>query len=206
MRSQPAIMGPIDGAMSDITQILEAARRGEPGSIERLTEELYGQLRALAQREMRGERADHTLEPTALVHELYLRLLAGEDAPEFQNRAHFFGAAATAIRRLLVEHARARARLKRGNGRARVEIDEEALAEIAAGGDERLLALDEVLERLSAFDPQKAKLVELRFFAGCSVEEVGRTLGVSESTIAREWRLARAWLQGQLEGPTVDGP
>ena len=191
--------------MSDITRILDEARRGDPGSIERLTERLYTELRQVARREMRAERADHTLEPTALVHELYLRLLAGENAPSFQNSAHFFGAAATAVRRLLVEHARARARQKRSGGRARVELDEQVLA-APEGRDERLLALDEVLERFAAFDPDKAKLVELRFFAGLSVEEVARALEVSESTVAREWRLARAWLQGQIEGSAIDGP
>jgi len=189
--------------MSDITRILEEARRGDPGSVERLTERLYGELRRLAQREMRAERADHTLEPTALVHELYLRLLAGEDAPGFENRAQFFAAAATAIRRLLVEHARARARQKRAGGRKRVELDESLAA--TGGGDERLLEIEDVLERLAAFDPQKARLVELRFFAGLSVEEAARALGVSESTVAREWRLARAWLQGQLDESFVDG-
>ena len=191
--------------MSDITLILEAARRGDPGSVERLTERLYGELRRLAEREMRGERADHTLEPTALVHELYLRLLAGEDAPGFENRAHFFGAAATAIRRLLVEHARARGRAKRSGGGKRVQLDEEALPAAVEVADERLLALESVLERLATLDPQKARIVELRFFAGCSVEEVARALGTSESTIAREWRFARAWMQAQLAGSTADG-
>lgn len=192
------------GRMSDITRILEAARRGDPGSVEQLTERLYSELRRLARHEMRAERVDHTLEPTALVHELYLRLLAGEDAPGFENRAHFFAAASTAIRRLLVEHARARARAKRSGGHNRVEFDEELLP-VTRAGDERLLAVEDALERLAVFDPQKAKIVELRFYAGCPVEEVARALGVSESTIAREWRLARAWLQGQLEGSGVDG-
>ncbi len=190
--------------MSDITRILEEARRGEPGSVERLTERLYAELRRLARFEMRAERADHTLEPTALVHELYLRVLAGEEAPGFENRAHFFAAAATAIRRLLVEHARARGRQKRSGGRARVELEDRAGPE-GADTDERLLALEAALERLAAFDPQKARIVELRFFTGCSVEDVARALGVSESTVAREWRLARAWLHGQLRAPD-DGP
>ena len=191
--------------MSDITRILEETRRGEPGSLERLTERLYGELQELARHEMRAERAGHTLGPTALVHELYLRLSAGGDTPSFENRAHFFGAAATAIRRLLVEHARARGRQKRAGGRKRVELDDETTAGPTTPlGDERLLALEAALERLAAYDAQKAKIVELRFFAGCSVEDVAHALGVSESTIAREWRFARAWLQGQLEG-AADG-
>ena len=156
--------------MSDITRILEETRRGEPGSVERLTERLYTEMQALARREMQKERADHTLNATALVHELYLRLLAGEDTLAFQSRAHFFGAAATAIRRLLVEHARARERTKRGGGARRVELDE-ALAPASPDGDARILALEAALERFAKLDAHKAKIVELRFFAGLSVEE-----------------------------------
>lgn len=190
--------------MSDITRILEEARRGEPGSVERLTDRLYDELRQLARREMRAERADHTLEPTALVHELYLRLLSGEDAPTFENRAHFFAAAAHAIRRLLVEHARSRSRLKRGGDKKRQQMDEQALP-FPEENDGRVLALEAALERLAGFDPQRARIVELRFFAGCTSEEAAAALGISESTVAREWRLARAWLHGQLEGQSLDG-
>lgn len=190
--------------MADITRILDEARRGEPGSVERLTDRLYEELRQLARREMRAERADHTLEPTALVHELYLRLLSGDSAPSFENRAHFFAAAGHAIRRLLVEHARARSRLKRGGDHGRVELDEHTLA-LPEASDGRVLALEAALEQLAAFDPQRARLVELRFFAGCTAEEAAAALGISESTVAREWRLARAWLQDQLDRPMLDG-
>ncbi len=190
--------------MSDVTRILEEVRRGEPGSVERLTDRLYGELRQLARREMRAERADHTLEPTALVHELYLKLLSGADTPSFQNRAHFFAAAANALRRLLVEHARARARLKRGGDRQRVEIDELTLP-FSEEHDARVLALEAALERLAQVDPQRARLVELRFFGGCTAEEAGAALAMSESTVTREWRLARAWLQDQLDGRARDG-
>lgn len=189
--------------MSDITRLLADARGGDAEALRRVTDRLYTELGELARREMRGERADHTLEPTALVHELYLRLLA-EDAPSFENRAHFFASAAVAIRRLLIEHARARSRHKRGGARDRehVKLDEQA----APVGDERLLALHEALERLAEFDPSKARLVELRFFAGCTVQEAAQVLGVSESTVAREWRLARAWLQAQLGELPPDAP
>ena len=189
--------------MSDITRLLADARGGDAEALRRVTDRLYAELGDVARREMRGERPDHTLEPTALVHELYLRLLA-EDAPSFENRAHFFASAAVAIRRLLIEHARARSRHKRGGGRERVALDEQAAP--APASDERLLALHEALERLAEFDPQKARLVELRFFAGCTVEESAHVLGVSESTVAREWRLARAWLQAQLGELPPDGP
>jgi RNA polymerase sigma factor (TIGR02999 family) len=191
--------------MSDITRLLADARGGDAEALRRVTDRLYVELGQLARREMRGERPDHTLEPTALVHELYLRLLA-EDAPTFENRAHFFASAAVAIRRLLIEHARARARHKRGGGRERVTLDGLATPAAAAADDEQLLAVHEALERLAQFDPQKARLVELRFFAGCSVEEVAQVLGVSESTVAREWRLARAWLQAQLGELPPDEP
>lgn len=190
--------------MSEITRLLADARGGDAQALKKVTDRLYVELGELARREMRSERPDHTLEPTALVHELYLRLLA-EDAPNFENRAHFFASAAVAIRRLLIEHARARSRHKRGGARDRehVALDQQAAP---PAGDERLLALHEALERLAEFDPQKARLVELRFFAGCTVQEVAQVLGVSESTIAREWRLARAWLAAQLGELPPDEP
>jgi RNA polymerase sigma factor (TIGR02999 family) len=188
--------------MSDITRLLADARGGDAEAMRRVTDRLYAELGDLARREMRGERADHTLEPTALVHELYLRLLA-EDAPTFENRAHFFASAAVAIRRLLIEHARARSRHKRGGARdrERVPLDQQPAP---PASDERLLSLHEALEKLAEFDPQKARLVELRFFAGCTVQEAAQVLGVSESTVAREWRLARAWLAAQLGEPPAD--
>lgn len=194
-----------DGS-TDVTQVLQRVRRGDEHAVEQLVELLYDELRALAQHAMAAERADHTLEPTALVHEAYLRLVKGDDAKAFENRAHFFAAAATAIRRVLVEHARRRLRLKRGGDRARLEF-----ADVVEGGaptpvrDERVVALDAALEKLSSFDAAKARLVELRYFAGMSVPEAALALGVSESTIAREWRVARAWLQGELQDPRAHG-
>lgn len=181
----------------DLTQVLQRAGEGDPAAARRLSELLYDELKSLARREMAGERPDHTLQPTALVHEAYLRLVAGEDA-RFENRAHFFGAAAAAIRRVLVEHARARGRLKRGEGRARIDL--EAVEPEAPLRDEELLSLDEALRRLAEFAPDKARLVELRFFAGATIPEAARMLGVSETTVQRDWRFARAWLQGELEG------
>jgi RNA polymerase sigma factor (TIGR02999 family) len=190
--------------MADITRILAAVNRGEAGARSQLAASVYDELRGLASERMRGERSDHTLEPTALANELYLRLLGGA-APVFESRAHLFGAAASAIRRLLVEHARARARIKRGGEFARVELDVDSEPELARS-DEQLLALEAALERLAAVDARKARLVELRFFAGCSVAEAAQALDVSESTLAREWRVTRAWLRGQLEERLADGP
>ncbi|MFG0316842.1 MAG: sigma-70 family RNA polymerase sigma factor [Planctomycetota bacterium JB042] len=190
--------------MNELTRILENAERGDEGASERLAALVYDELREMARREMRGERRDHTLQPTALVNEAYLRLL-GDEGTSFENRAHFFGAAASAIRRVLVEHARRRSRLKRGGGRERIDLDE-ALDAADPIRDDRLLALDEAMERLASFDEAKARLVELRFFAGMTVPEIARARRVSESTVAREWRLARSWLQGALDEEPPDGP
>ena len=183
--------------MVDLPRILKQAQEGHAGASEELAALLYGELREIARREMAAERVDHTLQPTALVHEAYLRLGGGE-TPSFENREHFFAAAATAIRRVLVDHARNRARERRGGNLERVPFDKvQPAAPIPSEG---LLDLDEALVRLSVFDPVKARIVELRFFAGLKVEELARVLGASESTIRREWRAARAWLRGELDG------
>ena len=175
--------------------LLRDAEKGDGVAAERLAELLYGELRALARREMAAERADHTLQPTALVHEAYLRLV-GADGASFENRAHFYGAAARAIRRVLVDHARARGRLKRGSGERRLDLSELEIA--APERDADVLALEEALVRLAELDADKARLVELRFFAGMTLEEAAHALGVSPSTVVREWRMARAWLQNAL--------
>ena len=183
--------------MVDLTRILSEAQEGRAASAQELAAVLYGELREIARREMADERAGHTLQPTALVHEAYLRLV-GEGSGSFENREHFFAAAATAIRRVLVDHARKRAREKRGGNLARVPIDDvDPVAPIPVS---ELLSLDEALDRLAAFDPTKGRIVELRFFAGLSIEELARVLGASESTIRREWRAARAWLRSELDG------
>ena len=183
--------------MTDLTRVLEESRAGRSGAAEELAALLYDELRALARQELAGERPGHTLQPTALVHEAYLRLVGGEGGP-FENRAHFFGAAATAIRRVLVDHARRRGREKRGGGVAPLSLDKVNPAQPIS--DAELLGLDEALARLSEFDPTKARVVELRFFAGMTVEELARALGLSESTVRRHWRTARAWLRGELTG------
>jgi RNA polymerase sigma factor (TIGR02999 family) len=182
--------------MSDVDRLLDEARRGDAEASEQLAVLVYGELREMAQREMAGERPDHTLQPTALVHEAYMRLVSA-DGTTFENRAHFFGAAATAIRRVLVEHARKRAREKRGGGRARLDLDESILAE--PGRDQLLVALDEALVELAEFAPNHARLVDLRFFAGMTLADIATLSQVSVSTVQRDWRIARAWLQGKLE-------
>ncbi len=183
--------------MVDFQRILRSAQEGDSQAAEELAALLYGELHELARREMLAERADHTLQPTALVHEAYLRLVAEKDS-SFADRESFFAAAATTIRRVLVDHARKRAREKRGGGHLRVPLEGLDVAEPLE--DQELLTLDEALAQLAAIDPTKARIVELRFFAGLSVGELGQAVGVSESTIRREWRMARAWLRARMDG------
>lgn len=156
---------------------------------------LYDEVRRLARRLMRGERADHTLVPTALANEAWLRLF-GDASPSFASDAEFLAAAVTTLRRILVEHGRRRGRQKRGGHLQRAAVDTDQLQ--APIADARLVAFDEALQRLAAFDPDKAKLVELRFFGGLSVDEAARVLGTSPRTAARDWRLARAFLRAEL--------
>ncbi len=183
--------------MADLDRMLRSAQEGDPKAAQELSALLYEELRELARRQMAAERSGHTLQATALVNEAYLRLVADKDGT-FADRDSFFAAAANAIRRVLVDHARKRAREKRGGGRARVPLDGLDVAEPLADGE--LLELDEALVSLARIDPTKARIVELRFFAGLTVPEIGTVLGASESTIQREWRMARAWLRDQMEG------
>lgn len=182
--------------MVDFTLILRSAQSGDADAARRLAALLYDELRELARREMAAERRDHTLQPTALVHEAYLRLVDGDAT--FADRESFFAAAANAIRRVLVDHARKRGREKRGGAHVRVPLEGLDVAETFE--DHELVALDDALDELARVDPTKARIVELRFFAGMSVEELAQTLKTSESTLQREWRVARAWLRERMGG------
>jgi len=156
---------------------------------------IYRELRQIASRQLAGERADHTLQPTALVHEAYMRLI-NQHSVDWQNRAHFFSIAAETMRRILVNHAVQRNAQKRGAGATRIELDE-----AVSYYDQReldLVALDDALKSLAEFDPKQAKIVELRFFGGLTVEETASVLDVSESTVKREWRMAKSWLKTRL--------
>jgi len=167
-----------------------------PQAVDELLPLVYAELRSLAGRYLRTEGAGHTLESTALVHEAFVRLVEG-DRRDFVDRAHLFGAAAIAIRRVLVDHARKRSRLKRGGHLERVPFEE---ADVPVWKDPgELIALDEALGRLASLDPFKARVVELRFFSGLTVDEVADVLRVSASTVSREWRFARAWLRTEIE-------
>jgi RNA polymerase sigma factor (TIGR02999 family) len=180
-----------------VTGLLRAWRAGDGAALERLTPLVYDELRRIARRSLRRERAGHSLQATALVHEAYLRLV-GAQAVEWQDRAHFFAMAARLMRRVLVDHARARARDKRGGGVTALALDE-AHAPIDQGRG--LLALDDALHGLTALDPRRGRVVELRCFGGLSVAETAAVLGVSADTVMRDWKLARAWLRRELRVP-----
>ncbi len=177
--------------MSEITQVLQAVGRGEAGASEKLLPLVYDELRRHAAVRMAQEAPGQTLQPTALVHEAWLRLVGNGDHT-WQNRAHFFGAAAEAMRRILIENARRKARLKRGGDQVRLDIDQLELAETTP--DEKILLIDEALERLRAQDPEKARVVVLKFFGGRTNQEVAEVLGVTERTVERQWAYAKAWL------------
>ena len=178
----------------EITLLLSQAREGDPQALDRLMPIVYRELRRLAGHYMCFERTDHTLQATALVHEAYLHLL-GQGRPDFHDRAHFFAAAARAMRNLLVDHARARRRLKRGI-KSCAPLDE-AMA-IAAARNDEILALEDALQNLARIDPRQARIVELRYFGGMTIEEAAAALGISARTVKREWQMAKAWLRSEV--------
>ena len=185
----------------DITVLLKAWSRGESGALERLTPLIYDELRRQARRYMRHERAGHTLQGTALVNEVYLRLVDAAGI-EWQDRAHFFAVSAQIMRRILVDAARARVTTKRGGGAERVEhsaaIDFDRLPSSESARASVLCALDDALSALAGMDVRRAQVIELRFFGGLSVEETAQVLEVSPQTVMRDWKLARAWLTREL--------
>ena len=182
--------------MSDVTLILDAINRGESQASEQLLPLVYNELRNLAAVRMRQESAGHTLQPTALVHEAWLRLDGGQNQ-SWQNRAHFFGAAAEAMRRILVDHARRKTRLKRGGGQQRLNIADLELAE--ATPDEKILLIDDALEELDRVNPERARVVVLKFFAGMTNHEAAEALHISRSTVDRHWECARTWLVQRIQ-------
>ncbi|MCI0638813.1 MAG: sigma-70 family RNA polymerase sigma factor [Gemmataceae bacterium] len=184
--------------MNELTRILCAAEQDESTGAEQLLPLVYDELRRLAAQKLAQESPGNTLPPTALVHEAYLRLVANSPEPTWDNRGHFFAAAAEAMRRILVENARQRGTLKRGGDRVHVNVEENPVT--APEVREDLLALDEALAKLAAADPQAAKLVQLRYFAGLALPEVAQILGISPRTADRLWAFARAWLHQEIEG------
>jgi len=184
------------GGVSDVTRILAAIEQGNAKSTDELLPVVYEELRRMAAHKMASEPAGHTLQPTALVHEAWLRLV---DSPNqsWQNRAHFFGAAAEAMRRILVARARRKHAQRRGAGAAHVDVS--ALEIASPAPDEQLLALDEALNRFAQQEPQQAELVKLRYFVGMTIEEAAGILGISEATAKRWWAYARAWLFNEIQ-------
>jgi RNA polymerase sigma-70 factor (ECF subfamily) len=189
-------------APRDITQLLHRWQQGDAEATEELLPLVYGELRRIARRHLRGERDGHTLEATALVHEVYLRLAGGSEL-HWTDRVHFYAVAAQMMRRVLVDHARGRGAAKRGGTVIRVSLDEARDAGFAAGPD--VVALDDALRSLEGLDPRKSRIVELRFFGGLTIEETAAVLGVSVPLVVKETRLARAWLHSQITAGTGAG-
>ena len=181
--------------MTELTVILRRVEQGDPHAADELLPLVYEELRKLAAQKMAQESPGQTLQATALVHEAWLRM-GGDDQPAWDNRGHFFAAAAEAMRRILIDNARRKQTLRHGGGAVRVNLDELELA--ANMGDEQLLAMNEALQRLAAHDARKAELVKLRFFAGLTNEAAARVLKISEPTAKRDWAYARAWLYREM--------
>jgi RNA polymerase sigma factor (TIGR02999 family) len=185
--------------MNDVTRILSAIDGGDPHAAEQLLPLVYEELRKLAAARLAQEKPGQTLQATALVHEAYLRLVGPESKQQWDSRGHFFAAAAEAMRRILVEQARKKARLKRGGNRQRIHHNDSELAVASPDSTEAdILALDEALTRLSEQDPEKARLVELRYFAGLTVDQAAQALGISPATADRHWAYARVWLLREM--------
>ena len=182
--------------MSDATVLLAAVEQGDSKAAAELLELVYDELRHLASAKMAQQAPGQTLQPTALVHEAYLRLI-DQTQVTWQNRAHFFGVAAQMMRRILVDHARTKQRDKRGGPARKLSLDE--VMDVSKGRSADLVALDEALESLTEIDPRKSRVVELRFFGGLSVEETSEVLNVSPQTVIRDWKLAKAWLYQEIK-------
>jgi RNA polymerase sigma factor (TIGR02999 family) len=194
---------PIQPHVSEVTRILSAIQAGNPRAAEQLLPLVYEELRRLASRKVAQEKPGQTLQPTALVHEAYLRLVGAESQPRWDNRGHFFAAAAEAMRRILIDQARRKKSAKGGGGLKRIDLD----VRLAAGGDsetddqsaDELLALDDALRQFEIEDPAKARLVKLRYFAGLTLSDAAAALGISEATAKRHWVYARSWLYGRVK-------
>jgi RNA polymerase sigma factor (TIGR02999 family) len=190
--------------MPEVTRLLDAAAAGDRQAAAHLLPLVYEELRKLAAARMAAESPDHTLQPTALVHEAYLRLVGPADQARWDNRGHFFAAAAEAMRRILVEAARRKQAVKHGGGRQRLDVDTIAVA--APEQDDDLVAIDAALDRLAELDPVKAELVKLRYFAGLTIEQAAEALGISPATAKRYWAYSRAWLFQQVSDGNSENP
>jgi len=187
----------MDDPGTDITQLLLEWSHGNHEVLDQLTSAIYKELRARARAYLQRERSDHTLQPTALIHETYLRLI-NQNVPEWQSRVHFFAVASHVMRQVLVDHARKKNAARRGSGSRKISLEDAGLISNSRSID--LLALDEALRELSAFDERKSRIIEMRYFGGCTIEETAEALGVAPITVLRESRLAEAWLRRALTG------
>ena len=185
--------------MSDVTRILSQIEAGDPAAAEQLLPLIYNELRKLAAAKLAQEKPGQTLQATALVHEAYLRLVNTDQAQHWDSRGHFFAAAAEAIRRILIEEARKKRRIRHGGDRQRIDLEE--VLSLAEAPSEELLSLDEALSKFAALEPEKAEFVKLRYFAGFSIDEAADLLGISRTTAKRHWVYARAWLLAELYDP-----
>jgi RNA polymerase sigma factor (TIGR02999 family) len=183
----------------NITELLVGYGRGDKEALDQLMPIVYDELRRQAARYLRREQPGHTLQTTALIHEAYVRLVDQRNV-QWQNRAHFFGIAAQLMRRILVDHARTKKRVKRGGSDVRVSLDDATVA--VKGQDLDVVALDEALDRLAQIDEQQSRVVELRFFSGLTVEETAEVMHISKATVKRDWSMAKAWLHRELSGDT----
>lgn len=181
---------------NQVTKLLHDWSKGNKAALDQLMPVVYGELRRLANSYLRGERSDHTLQATALIHEAYIRLI-DQQTPQWESRAHFFGVAARLMRQILVDHARSRAAARRGGDQQRISLDDALLFSEDQAAE--LVAFDEALSRLAALDERKSRIIEMRSFGGLSVEETAEALGVSIPTIKRDFRLAKAWLRRELQ-------
>lgn len=188
--------GAVDDIPGEVTHLLRQLSGGSPEAADKLVPLVYNELRRLAVRHLRRERPDHTLQATALVNEVYMKV-AGQEGAQWQNRAQFFAVASQLMRRILVDYARTQQRTKRGGGQQRVTLDDDKAVTQAPSAE--LLAVDEALARLEKLDPRQARVVELRYFGGLTVEESAEALGISTKTVTREWNVAKAWLYGALK-------
>jgi RNA polymerase sigma factor (TIGR02999 family) len=192
-------MAPTASPAGEVTRLLQAWKQGDRGALEELIPLVYADLHRMARRHLGRERPGHTLQPTAIVNEVYLRLVGDDDGRggDWQNRAHFFGAAARSMRRILVDHARARGAKKRGGQGASMLLDTTVMVEPRSVD---VIAVDDALEKLAALDPEQARVVELRFFAGLTEDETAEALGISARTVHRKWLSAKAYLHRELAG------
>ena len=190
-------------SVHQITERLIAWSSGDVAALDDVIRAVYQELRQMADRYLRKERSEHTLQPTALVHEAYLRLI-DQTQVSWQNRAHFFGVAAQMMRRILIDHAKTKHREKRGGAMAPLPLDE--ALDLSQGRASELVALDDVLKILADIDERKSRVVELRFFGGLSVEETADVLQISPQTVLRDWKLAKAWLYQEIKNETYDSP